>query len=170
MPTTLSLYTIRLPPSNHSSCSDVPSKSHPIILHTTKITPYQYNHATSSDVTTPQTTSWSHRIITPPSCHILRISQHLRPPVTQLVPHHPPNSTRIPKYLYTFFNPSQYPPLMFQVLREQFPTVLASGGIVDEIPPLPVSHPQTSQGANSRNHTRSTISDTVTDSDTSYHP
>jgi len=34
-PTTLSLYTIRLPPSNHCSCSDVPSESHPMILHTT---------------------------------------------------------------------------------------------------------------------------------------
>ena len=32
---TLSLYTIRLPPSNHPSCSDVPSESHPMILHTT---------------------------------------------------------------------------------------------------------------------------------------
>jgi len=34
-PSTLSLYTIRLPPSNHSSCSDVPSESYPMILHTT---------------------------------------------------------------------------------------------------------------------------------------
>jgi len=31
---TLSLYTIRLPPSNHFPCSDVPSESHPMILHT----------------------------------------------------------------------------------------------------------------------------------------
>jgi len=34
---TLSLYTIRLPPSNHPSCSDVPSESHPMILHTTPL-------------------------------------------------------------------------------------------------------------------------------------
>ena len=34
---TLSLYTIHLPPSNHSSCSDVPSESHPMILHTTPL-------------------------------------------------------------------------------------------------------------------------------------
>jgi len=33
----LSLYTIHLPPSNHSSCSDVPSESHPMILHTTPL-------------------------------------------------------------------------------------------------------------------------------------
>ena len=34
---TLSLYTIPLPPSNHSSCSDVPSESHTMILHTTPL-------------------------------------------------------------------------------------------------------------------------------------
>jgi len=34
---TLSLYTNRLPPSNHSSCSDVPSESYPMILHTTPL-------------------------------------------------------------------------------------------------------------------------------------
>jgi len=33
-PTTLSLYTIRLRPSNHSPCFDVSSESHPMILHT----------------------------------------------------------------------------------------------------------------------------------------
>jgi hypothetical protein len=33
-PTTLSLYTIRLPSSNQFLCSDVPSESHPMILHT----------------------------------------------------------------------------------------------------------------------------------------
>jgi len=36
-PSTLSLYTIRLPPSNHSSCSDVSSESYPMILHTTPL-------------------------------------------------------------------------------------------------------------------------------------
>ena len=36
-PSTLSVYTIRLPPSNHSPCSDVPSESHLMILHTTPL-------------------------------------------------------------------------------------------------------------------------------------
>ena len=36
-PSTLSLYTFLLPPSNHSSCSDVPSESYPMILHTTPL-------------------------------------------------------------------------------------------------------------------------------------
>jgi hypothetical protein len=58
-PTTLSLYTVRLPPSNHFLSSDVPSESHPMILHTINTTPYQYNHAISSNVATPQTTLFS---------------------------------------------------------------------------------------------------------------
>ena len=57
---TLSLYTIHLPPSNHPSCSDVPSESHTMILHTTPLFLYRNNHATSPDVATPQTTSLSY--------------------------------------------------------------------------------------------------------------
>ena len=34
----LSLYTVHLPPSNHSSCSDVPFKSHLMFLHTISTT------------------------------------------------------------------------------------------------------------------------------------
>jgi hypothetical protein len=44
------LYTIHLPPSNHSSCSDVPSESYPMILHTTPpffIVTTTPNHPTS---------------------------------------------------------------------------------------------------------------------------
>jgi len=71
MPPTLSLYTTCLPPFNHSSSSDVLSESHPTILHTTTVTPYQYNLATSSDITTPQTTFLWYQIIPPPSHRIL---------------------------------------------------------------------------------------------------
>jgi len=37
-PNNLSLYTLRLPPSNHSSCSDVPSEYPTMILQTTNTT------------------------------------------------------------------------------------------------------------------------------------
>jgi len=37
-PNNLALYTLRQPPSNHSSCSDVPSKYPTLILHTTNTT------------------------------------------------------------------------------------------------------------------------------------
>jgi hypothetical protein len=39
-PTTLSLCTIRLLPSNHSSWSDIPSESYPMMLHTTNRTSF----------------------------------------------------------------------------------------------------------------------------------
>jgi len=37
-PNNLSLYTLRLPPSNHSPCSDVPSEYPTMIFHTTNTT------------------------------------------------------------------------------------------------------------------------------------
>jgi len=96
MPTTLSLYTIHLPPSNHSPCSNVPSESHPMILHTTNTTPDQYNHAISSDIAIPHTTSLSYSIIPPPSRGFLRVSQRLRLSVTPFLPHpYPPISRYI---------------------------------------------------------------------------
>jgi hypothetical protein len=98
-PTTLSLYTIHLSHSNHSSCSDVPSKSHPIIIHTTAITPDQHNHATSREVAPPQLRSFWYQISPPKSHHIPRASQCLRPYITQFLPHCPRFPITIPKYL-----------------------------------------------------------------------
>jgi len=56
IPTTLSLYTIRVAPSNHFLCSKVPSTFHWMILHTTIIIPYWFKYTTLSDVATPQIT------------------------------------------------------------------------------------------------------------------
>jgi hypothetical protein len=86
-PTTLSLYTIRLPPSNYSSCSDVPSKSHSMFLNAISSTSYPYNHTISSDFTTPQSTSLSEQIIPPPSPCFLRVSWGLRLSVTHFLLH-----------------------------------------------------------------------------------
>ena len=91
----------RLPPWNHSSCSDLSSESHPMILHTTSITPYQYNPATSTDIATPQATSLSYLIILPPSLHILPVCQSLRFSVKPFLPYHPRNHIQIAKYLHT---------------------------------------------------------------------
>jgi len=66
----LSLYTLCLSPSNHSLCSDVPSKYSLMILHTTNTTLYQHNHTTSPDVAIPQTTSLTRHIIPPPSHNV----------------------------------------------------------------------------------------------------
>jgi hypothetical protein len=63
---------------------------------------YRNNHATSSDVASPQTTSLSYSIITPPSRRFLRVSQCLRLSVTQFLPHHRERPPTIPKYLCTF--------------------------------------------------------------------
>jgi len=104
IPPTLAAYTIHPPPGNHSLCSDVPSESHRMILHTTTITPYQYNHATLSNVATPQTTILSQQIIPPPSHWILRISQLLCSSVIQFLPQHPRIPIIIPKYLGTSSN------------------------------------------------------------------
>ena len=87
-PRTLGWNTVRLPPSNHSSCSDVPSKPHPMILHTINITPYQYNHATSSDVATPQLFPYHNKLYHHHLAAFPRISQRLRLSVTQFPPHH----------------------------------------------------------------------------------
>jgi len=73
----LSLYTVHLLPSNHSPCSDVPSKSFAMIFHTVNLIPYQQNHATSTDVATPGTTIFSLQIIPPPPHHILLLFPHL---------------------------------------------------------------------------------------------
>ena len=103
-PTTLSSYTICLPPSNHSSCSDITSESHPMISYTANTSPYRYNHATLPDIATPQTTFLSYQTIPPPSCRILRVSQCLCLSVTQFLPHHPWIPIIIPKYLCLSFN------------------------------------------------------------------
>jgi len=87
---------------NHSPCADVPSEPHPMISHTINITPYQYNHATSCDVATPQTTSLSYQIIPPQSGRSPCIFQRLRPSAAQFLPLHHPASYRdlqVPLYL-----------------------------------------------------------------------
>jgi len=104
MLTILSLYSVRRPLSNQSPCTDVSSESHHMVLHTTNITPYQYNHATSSDVATPQATSSSYQIMLPPAYLSLRVSHRLRCSVTQFVPHHPAILILTPLYLCTASN------------------------------------------------------------------
>jgi hypothetical protein len=54
---TLCLYPIWLQLSIHPPCLNIPSKYHPMIVHTTWAIPYQYNHATLSNIATPETTS-----------------------------------------------------------------------------------------------------------------
>jgi len=87
MPTTLSLYTIHRPPLNHLPCSDVPAQSHPWIIHTISIIPYQFNHTTSPDVTIPLPTSLSYYIILPRSRCFLHISQPPHLSFTQFILH-----------------------------------------------------------------------------------
>jgi hypothetical protein len=104
MPTTLSVYTYHLLPLNHPSCPNVPSESYPMILHTIRITPYQYNHATSPDIATPVTTFLPYKIPPTLSRHILCVSQCLRLSVTPFLPHHARNPTIISKFLLTPIN------------------------------------------------------------------
>jgi len=87
-PTTLSLYTVCLPPSNHSPCSDVPSEPHPMILHTINIISYQYNHATSSDVATPQLFLDHSKLYHHHLAVFRHVSQRLRLSVTYFHPHY----------------------------------------------------------------------------------
>lgn len=87
MPAKLCIFTIYLPPSNQSSCSDVPSESHPTLLYVTSIHHHYFNHHTSPDVATPQTISISQYVILLNTCLILYVSQSLRPSVTQFLPH-----------------------------------------------------------------------------------
>jgi len=170
-PNNLSLYTLCLPPSNHPSfmlwCT-IRISNHDPTHH--QNSSYQYNHTTSSNVTTPQPTSLSKEIIPPPCRNILmpfphpstswsfRNTNSFRPPDT------------IPRY--TTIHSSQpelwqYPPTRLEVLWEHFPKVLASRGIVDETPPPLVNHPRISQVPRSKNHTQSNVWDTVTGFDTS---
>jgi hypothetical protein len=58
---------------------------------------------------------------------------------------------------------------MFEALQGHFPILLASVGIIDEIPPLHVDRPPTLQVSRSRNLVPSTVSDTLTESDSSYY-
>jgi len=100
-PTTLSLYTIRLPPSNHSPCSDVPSESYPMILHTTP--------SSLIVTTTPHRLTSQHLklllYLTKLSRHPLaafpRVFQRLRLPLTQFLRHHKESFIAIPKYPYS---------------------------------------------------------------------
>jgi hypothetical protein len=143
-PTTLSLYTIPLPPSNHSPCSDVPSKSHPMILHTI--------NTFLIITTTPHHPTSQH--LRPLPYHTKLYRHHLAassasPHVSAFLLHNSFHTTwetpsLIPKYHHNFSVPWQYPPLRLVVVREHFPTVQASGGIVDGIPPLLVARGQTS--------------------------
>jgi len=101
---TLSLYTIHLPPSNHSSCSDIPSESHPMILHTTPLFLYRNNHATSPDVATPQLTSLSILNYTATISPLLpRLPTS--PPFRNTIPSTPSRSffyiSKVPSYLLT---------------------------------------------------------------------
>jgi hypothetical protein len=108
-PPTLFIYSSSLPLLNHSSCSDVPSESHPMILHTSTITPDQFNDVTLPDVATPQTTSISSQIIPPPSHYILRVSQCLCHCVRQFLPHNHRSTIIIPTYLCTSSNCDSIP-------------------------------------------------------------
>ena len=105
---TLSLYTIHLPPSNHSSCSDIPSESHPMILHTT---PLFLIVTTMPPLLTSQHLSsllYLYQIIPPPSFRFFRVFQRLRLSVTQFLPHLPYLSSIFPKYLRTFLRRDSY--------------------------------------------------------------
>ena len=94
-PNNLSLYTLHLPPSNCSSCSDVPSKYPTMILHTTNTTLF--------NMTTPQhpilqhlrplpyhNKLYRHHLNIFPSHH--RVYQHLRLSVT-LISLYPPSTS-----------------------------------------------------------------------------
>jgi len=81
-PLSISNWSITL---GSSSYYDIPSESLAMIIHTINLIPYEQNHATSSDVTTPQTTSlWKHNIL-PPLHDLPHISQRLRLSIT-LIP------------------------------------------------------------------------------------
>jgi len=130
----------------------------------------QYNHATISNVATPRTISLSSHILPPPSYHIPtpspRLSKSPRFCLTNSIhlpdtvpKNHPINQLQL--------GPWQYPLPRFEVFQENFPTVLASRGIVDETPLLSVTRPRTSQAPMPMNHTQSNVPGTVTDFDTS---
>jgi len=105
MPTTRSVYTVRLPPSIHSPCSDVPSEPHPMIVHTINITPDQFNHAISSDVATPQLFPYDNKLYRHHLAAFLRITQRLRPSVTRFLPYPHEIPIPTPKYFRIFFKP-----------------------------------------------------------------
>jgi len=79
-PNNLSLYTLHLLPSNHSSCSDVSSESPTTILHTTSTTVISTTmpHHPTSQHLRPLTyqNTLSHHIPPTPSCHS-HVSQRL---------------------------------------------------------------------------------------------
>lgn len=89
-PPTVALYTLSLTAFNHLSCPDILSESYPMISHTICMTPYEFNHAISSDIATPHTTTFPYEIIAPPLCHFLRVFQFRCLSVLQLL-WHPPN-------------------------------------------------------------------------------
>lgn len=142
MPTTLPLYTIRLPLWNRSSGSNIPSESYPTISLTTNITPYHHIHATLSNFSTHHIFLLSYRIIPPPSDRILGVSQRLCICLTQVLPHHLRPPIIIPNYLPTSLTHDSILPPRFEVLQEDPPMVLASVDIIDEIRLPPAGHPQ----------------------------
>jgi len=87
-PKNLSLYTLRLPPSNHSSCSDVPSKYATMIRHTSTTTLFNTTtpHHPMSQHLKPlpyHNKLYRHPLTT--SSHHSRISQGVRLSIT-LIP------------------------------------------------------------------------------------
>jgi hypothetical protein len=107
--TTFSLYTISLPPSNHSLCSNVPSKFYLIILHTLNTTLINTStpHCLTSEHLSPfpsRTNPFRHHLAT-----FLRTFQSLRRSVTQFLPQNLGISTIISKFSHTFVAVTVYP-------------------------------------------------------------
>jgi len=79
MPNNLSMYTMQLPPSNHSSCFDVPSESSSMILHIT--------NTTLINTTTPH--HLTSQLLRPLPCHNKQSHHHFTPIVYHLcISHH----------------------------------------------------------------------------------
>jgi len=73
----LSVWTIHLPPSQHSIWSDAPFEHHPMNLHSLNTTPCWHNHASSPDLVTPHSNFWLYKMIPPASRCTLKASTHL---------------------------------------------------------------------------------------------
>jgi len=114
IPNNLSSYTLCLPPSNLSSCSDVPSEYSLMIVHNINTTPYLHNHATSPNVAAPHTTSSFSQIRPPPSQNLLTPFPSLStsPPFHNTKSFH--ISDTIPRY-------HSYPSLATRAVRHTLP-------------------------------------------------
>jgi len=146
IPNNLSLYTLHLPPSNHSSYSDVPSEYPTMISHTTNttlITTTMPQHPMSQHLSPLpyHNKLYRHHLLTS-SCH-LSIYHHFRFSITPIPSPHPIPFLSTLDHITRNPSPDSIPLLRSRSSGNTSQWSRPPWGYIDEIPPLLVSRPRT---------------------------